>query len=410
MKMLKIQTIDEVKAKIRENFSISESELVTEEIRIENALGRIIAEDIKSTINVPTFNRSTVDGYAVKSKDTEGASESIPMILDLLDPVEMGQENLIKIEQGTAVYVPTGGMVPTGADSMVMIEYTENFGVSEIGINRSASPRENVVFVGDDVEKGQVVIRKNTRIRPQEIGALAAIGIKEIRAYKKIKVAVISTGDELIKNIDELKDGKVLDINTSTLKATAEKLGCEVVAEYVLKDEFELLKETVQRELERCDVIAISGGSSVGDKDFTADVIDALGEPGVFVHGMAIKPGKPTICGKIQEAALFGLPGHPVSAMVVFQVLLEEYLKVRSQSSMMKSTVQGQLETNVYAAPGRETYQMVKIHNEGGKNYVRPIFGKSGMITLLSEADGYLKIPMDTEGIPKGEIVEVVLF
>ncbi len=408
MRLMKAWNIDEVKLKLKEEFI--DYELNTEYVHITKAVDRVLAEDIFADADVPHFRRSTVDGYALISKDTYGANESMPMLLAVIGEVYMGRESNLKITSEHAVYVPTGGMVPLGSDAVAMVEYTEKIDENEIAVYRATAPGENMINIGDDINSGEKVLEIGTKVRPQDIGVLSSIGIQQVKVYSKPRVAIISTGDEIIDPEEELKPGVIRDINTFTLSAMAERLGCMITKKVVIRDEIVKLQEILEQSMYEDDIIIISGGSSVGTKDITAEVINSVGKPGVLIHGVAIKPGKPTIIGKINNKPVFGLPGQPVSAMIVFKVIVEHFIKNLMGLEEMEGYIEATLSTNIHSTQGRETYQMVTLEKEGNGYIAIPIYGKSGMITLMSKAKGYIKIDANTEGLNVGEKVRVFLF
>ncbi|OGO77781.1 MAG: hypothetical protein A2Y23_14960 [Clostridiales bacterium GWB2_37_7] len=405
MKLLKVDTIQQVLDKMEYQFR--DIKLSTEEINILEVVGRTAAEEILSQYNIPDFNRSTVDGYAIVASDTFGVTDSIPVFLDVIGQVEMGKATNIVINKGQAAYVPTGGMVPSGADAVIMIEYIEEMDNKTIAAYSATAPGENIIRIGDDVAAGASLIHKGKLIKPQDIGAMAAAGIRQINVYEKPRVAVISTGDEIADPFGDIEAGEIRDINTYTLSAMLEEMGAAVTVRKVIKDEFELLRSNVEAALENNHIVIISGGSSVGTKDVTAKVIDCLGEPGVFVHGMAVKPGKPTIIGKAKGRALFGLPGHPVSAVMVFKVLVGHFIAKLMNRDHFSLQIPAECSTNVHSSPGKETFQMVELQQIGNGYLAVPLHGKSGAISLVSKAHGFVRIPHNKEGISKGEIVMV---
>lgn len=399
MRLYNVHTLEQTEEKIKHHFN----SFKTEERNIDACYHRILAEDIYAKIDVPTFNRSTVDGYAVRAKDTNGASDTMPMLLKNLGEVEMGEDTSIVIKEDTCCYVPTGGLVPQGADAMVMIEYTEDFD-GEIAVLKTITPLQNIVHKGDDVNAGHKILSKGTKLTSRHIGVLAATGIFDVLVYTPIRVSIISTGDELITTEQALNRGEVFDINTHTIKQHCKVFDLHVINTFVLKDDYQLIKKTMSSCISQSDIMIISGGSSVGHKDYTADIIDDLaGGQGVLIHGLAIKPGKPTIVGKVDEKLVIGLPGHPVSALMVFDQLMRMYLSNISDYS--PKTKQGYLTQNIHSAPGKATFVMVRTDDN-----VTPILGKSGMITLLSNADGYIKINANDEGLDQGDQVTVYQF
>ncbi len=407
MDFFNIVSVEEGKKMMIEAFK--EYHIEIEEINILDATDRVLAEAVVAKENVPEFNRSTVDGYAVKSSDTHGASESIPSFLTLLGEIKMGEEAKVKISSGEAIYVPTGGMIPEGTDAVIMIEYAEKLDDATLMVYRPQSVGENVILKGDDIKAGERIIEKGKKLTPQDIGVLAAIGASKINVYKRPRFFIISTGDELVDLDEELTMGKVRDINSYALYSLIIKLGGEISGSSIVRDDFELLRSSVENALEASDVVIISGGSSVGTRDYTSKVINSFKGKGVFVHGVSIKPGKPTIIGEGKGKVIFGLPGHPVSSIIIFKVFIEYFIKhlLNIKENINKTTAI--LDFNFPSSPGKETYQTVNIVERNGKNYAIPTFGKSGMITLLSKSDGYIVLKPHEEGILKGEEREVYL-
>ncbi|MDR7855350.1 molybdopterin molybdotransferase MoeA [Tissierella sp.] len=408
MEFFKVVSVDEGKSLLMDNFK--DYEFQTEKINILESVGRVLAEDIYSDINVPEFNRSTVDGYAIKVSDSHGATDSIPSILTIVGEVLMGQEAKISIKSGEAVYVPTGGMIPQGADGVIMIENTEKMDDNTILIYKSISQDENIIHKGEDIEKNALALKKGRKITPEVVGVLAALGISSFNIYRKPRFYNISTGDEIIGIDEELTMGKVRDINSYALSALIEKLGGEVVGNTIIKDDYHVLRAEVEKALEVSDIVMISGGSSVGTRDYTHQVINSFNGKGVFVHGVSIKPGKPTIMGEGKGKLIFGLPGHPVSSIIVFKTFLEFFINKKLGIDTISPRINAIVDSNFPSSPGRTTYQMVSLGERDGRFYATPSFGKSGMISLLSESQGYIIIEIHEEGVYKGEEREVYLF
>lgn len=407
MRMLKVDTIGNTRKKILEQFS--DLTVLPEVVELEEGIGRIVYEDIFSPFDVPEFNRSTVDGYAVVSKDTFGVSESLPVFLDVIDSVEMGKVAEKDLKTGQAIYVPTGGMIPKGADGMIMIEYVENLDKNTIAVYRTVAPGEGIIFKGEDIRSKELLIKKGKKLSPQDIGAIAAMGINQIKVFQKPRVAIISTGDEIVPPGERVKFGQIRDINTYSLGALIENLGGTITQRLLIADDFNLIKERLDKVLDNNHIVLISGGSSVGLKDVTAKVIDDLGEPGVFVHGLAVKPGKPTIIGKVKNKAVFGLPGHPVSAMIICRIIVGFLInRMISGENIEDVYLEAISKENIHSSPGKETYQMVELIREDGKVYAQPIYGKSGSISTLIHADGFIRINQNTEGVNKGDKVWVI--
>lgn len=381
----------------------------TQTVKSLDALGRTVSNDVYAEVDLPGFNRSTVDGYAVKSMDVMGASESIPSFLQCVKEIAMGEEVEYTLKNGETAYVPTGGMLPEGADGVVMIEYADKLDADTILMYKPIAPGENMTFRGDDLKKGEVIVNKGKFITPYDIGLLSGLGISEINVYKKPVFSVISTGDEIIDINETQKTGQVRDINGYALSALITQLGGEVYMKTIVKDDFSKLKDTLSNALESSDIIIFSGGSSVGAKDYTEQVIESFEGGQVLVHGVSIKPGKPTIIGKVNNKLVFGLPGHPVSAMIVFNRLVKEYAIMLLNKKANLFSVKAKLDSNVHSSPGKETYQMVQLVEADGEYTAVPIYAKSGIMTLLAKASGYIRIPNETEGLLKDENVDVFL-
>ncbi|MBP8864895.1 MAG: molybdopterin molybdotransferase MoeA [Acetobacterium sp.] len=407
MELLKVKTIDEMKQIINETFN--NITLKNETIDISHGLGRVLSADIVSTMDVPHFDRSVVDGYAVKLTDVQGASNAIPGFLRIVGEVQMGKETIESLHQGETFYVPTGGMVPAGTEAMIMIEYTEKLGEKDLAIYTNAGANENMMRIGDDIRNGELVFSRGHLLRPQDIGVLSALGYQHIAVYKRPRLSIISTGDEIIRPGTTPKPGEVIDINTPALAAVAKRLGAEVISTGYARDDREEIRSAVENGIENGDMVILSGGSSMGEKDYTVQVIDGLGQ--VLLHGLAVKPGKPTILGTVSQKPVIGLPGQPAAAIMVLMIVLQEFMKLYYGQDVFKyQTVQGMLMENVHAAPGRRTFQTVSISKTENGIEVRPSHGKSGMITLLSYSDGYIEITENEEGKNTGDLVEVTLF
>ena len=405
MELLSTYTVEQVKEKIMEAFK--DFPLKTERIPITEARGRVLAQDVISFENIPEFHRSTVDGYGVMYQDTLGASEGNATYLQKRFAVEMGEAVSEKIEAGECAYIPTGGMIPEGANAVVMVEQTEIFDEKTIGIIKPVSDLENILQKGEDIQVGKEVFTKGDRLRTQDIGLLAGLGVKEVRVYQKIAVGLISTGDEIVQIHKQPGPGEIRDMNRYSLGAALERDGFNLVKTSVVKDQKSLLRKTLEEFLISCDLVLISGGSSMGEKDFTKEVINSLGKPGVFVHGVSMKPGKPTIVGKIGKKAVFGLPGQPVSALMVYEILVKSLTKIYEKVKLKDPYIMGEMDRNFPSASGRAHYFMVSLYEKEGKNYVTPVYGKSGTLSMMSKAMGYVVIGSDDEGLNKGEVVKV---
>ena len=370
----------------------------------------ILAEDMYASSDIPGFRRSVVDGYAVVAADTAGAGEAIPVFLKPAGSVCMGKPAGFSIQSGECGYVPTGGMLPDGADAVVMVEYCENAG-RDVAVYEAVAPGAGMVLAGEDIRKGELLLRQGKALRPQEGGALAAAGITLVPVFVPLKLTLISTGDELVPPEQNPNPGEVRDMNSHALKALAVKRGFNVVSARVLPDDEGRIEAAVREAMTASDVVVVSGGSSQGDKDTAAAVMDRAAKPGVFTHGLALKPGKPTILGWDEESrtVLAGLPGHPVAAMMVFELLLG-WLNDTLFNVPAPFPVPAAISCNLPGSPGRAVCQPVILRLDNGAFSAEPVFGKSGMITTLTRADGYIIIDLNKEGLKKGEPVLVHLF
>jgi molybdopterin molybdotransferase len=406
MKFLKAYNPDRIKEMMREHFSNIEIE--TEIIHISEAQYRYSSMDIMSSVNIPDFNKSTVDGYALMSSDTRGASESMPVFLDVSGEVLMGTEAHIEVVENTCVYIPTGGMIPKGADAVVMIEYTEKLNEDTVAVNVAMHPGENIIYIGEDINVDDIIVKKGRKITAFDMGALSAIGVSEISVFKKPKAVIISSGDEIRKPEVEIKLGEVRDINSFVVGALIEKYGGQVIYKSIVNDDEGSLFNEVEKWIDKTDIVIVSGGSSAGIKDVTAEVLDSFGEPGLFVHGAAVKPGKPTIMSCARNTALLGLPGHPGSSSIIFTIFGKELFKILLKKEETRAFyIEAELTYNLAGAPGKETYVMGTLELNDGKYLFNPLIKKSAAISQLSKSEGYVVIKSGTEGIEKGNIVKV---
>lgn len=409
--MIKVKSVSETMEIIDSMFA--EMDVNAELVHIDSASGRICFEDVFSGEDVPAFNRSSVDGYAVISKDTFGASDSMPSQLKLCGEIVMGEMPSNALTENECYYVPTGGCIPERADAVVMIEDAEDYQDGYIYINKSVAPGTNVVYKGDDIKLHELAIKKGTVLQPQHIGVACALGIEYIKVKRKLKAAIISTGDELVSSFEpeKAKGAKIRDINSHTIFAAVAKKGWDAVQYGIVGDNYDDIMNITKRALDKCDIVLISGGSSVGTRDLTAKVINDLGTPGVLIHGIAVKPGKPTIIGKVGEKAIVGLPGHPASAFMIFNHFVSKLMdKLYGAGTKAVPSVKARLVSNYPSNAGREEFVPVKLTTDTAQIIALPLFGKSAMIKILSSSDGYFIIPRDCEGVVKDQIVEVFIW
>lgn len=399
MEFFNVVSLEECIKILKKNFNFEKKK---EKLSLENSLGRILAQDIYSEIDIPGYDRSTVDGYAINVSDSSGASETMPTLMELKGFIRMGEISQIELKRGETAYVPTGGMVPKGANGIIMIEDSEKLGDNEILINRGISKNTNLILQGSEVRKNEKILSKGTKIGVYEISVLASLGKSEIEVYDQIKFHIISTGDEIIDITSSLEYGQIYDINGYAFKAMIEKKLGIVIKKVIVKDNLELLEKSIEEGIEKSDIVVISGGSSVGTMDYTKKSIEKnKGE--ILVHGMSIKPGKPTIIAKSNEKMILGLPGHPQSGITVFRIILDTIFDIKRKYTL------GKLTENVFGDPGKTIFINVKIENFENEIKIIPIYGKSSMVRPLMQSDGYIIIPSHREGLYMNENVKVWL-
>lgn len=392
--------------------------LPAEEVSAFEAVGRILAEDVLSPVDLPDFPRATMDGYAIQAADSFGAGESIPAYLEVVGQVLMGAVPPFRVGRGQAARLSTGGMIPEGADAVVMEEYTSRPDEGTLEVRRAVSAGENVLAPGDDLRKGERILPAGSRLRSQDIGAFAGVGVTVLKVRRRPRVAILPTGDELVDPRAEPRPGQVRDINRFSLAAAVIEAGGLPETHEILPDDLPAIRARLGEAVGRADVVLISGGSSMGVRDHTVEAIDSLGEPGVLVHGISIKPGKPTIIGRIRrggvDKAVVGIPGHPVSAFMIFHAFVRPILRQLSGQVSSFADEAGRLTArlarNLPSAPGREDLVRVSLERKDGVLLAHPLMGNSAMISTLTKADGFITIPLEREGLPAGSEVRVTLY
>lgn len=408
MKFFQVKSVEETFKLINDKITP-----LTEKITkpLFDALHFVLAEDLMVRENVPNFRRSSVDGYAVKAPDTFGSSESMPGFLTLLGEVKMGEAPSQLLKSGEAMYVPTGGMLPEGSDAMVMIEHCEDIG-GLLNVYRQVAPGENVISVGEDLKEGTLLLAKGTRLRSQELGALASQGITEVPVWRKPVIGYLSSGDEIVPaESSTVGLGEIRDMNMVTVGAQVHQWGLSFIYGGIVKDNREELEKRAKELLEKTDCLIISGGSSVGTKDFSVEVIESLGKPGVYVHGISVKPGKPTVLSMANKKPIIGLPGHPASAMIIFHLFGKHILETLQGITVEENKFfYAKVTKNIPSSPGRTDFIRVRLYEQDQEWYAEPIFGKSGLISTLVKSDGMIEIASESEGIYKGDSVPVRLF
>jgi len=382
--------------------------VAAERVALAAAGGRVLAADFIAGADLPGFRRSTMDGYAVCASSTFGASDSAPALLTVVGSVEMGTRAEVGVRQGQAARILTGGMVPPGADAVVMVEHTEPIDEATIEVTRAVAPRENLIEPADDVGRGDTLLERGARLRPQELGLLAALGSREVEVFARPVVAVISTGDEVVPIEVDPAPGQIRDVNTHTLSAMVERAGGVPRRLGIVGDDFDALLAACRDALAGADIVLLSGGSSVGSRDLTLEVLEALPGSRVLLHGVAIKPGKPTILADVGGKAFWGLPGHVASAMVVFHVLVRRHLEhIAGARPGLSIRVPALLSRNVASVHGRRDFLRVRLEERDGRLFAVPVLGKSGLIRTMVEADGLVEIARDVEGLVEGSEVRV---
>ncbi|MCD6113673.1 MAG: molybdopterin biosynthesis protein [Thermoprotei archaeon] len=384
--------------------------LGVEKVSLERALGRVLAENVVAKVNSPPFDRSTVDGYAVRSIDVAGARENNPIRLKVVGKVEAGEIPKISVESGEAVEIATGAPIPPGADAVVMVEFTRKVCENIIEVFKSVSLGGNISQTASDVMIGEVIAYKGTVITPQIIGALAAVGVSRVLVFKKPKVAILSTGNELVKPGTPLSYGKIYDVNSYTLYSSVLEDGGDPEIIGILPDSYEKIKETLSYALKNYDVIITSGSTSAGIGDLMYRVLDELGSPGVIVHGLNVKPGKPTIIAIINNKLVFGLPGYPVSCLMNYNLIVKPIIrKLAGLRTKKTSVVKAVLPFRVFGEKGRRTFVPVALIRRG-KLIAFPVGGDSGSIARLTRSDGFIVVPENTSFLEENSEVNVYLF
>ncbi len=374
-------------------------------IAVEEALGRVAAKDVTSLENVPSFPRSAMDGYAVRAEDTFGSSESLPSCLTVVGEVRMGAQADIEVGPGQAALIHTGGMMAKQADAVVMVENARIVDTETIEVVRAVARGENVLRVGEDVKEGDIVIAAGSVVRPPSIGVMLAAGITRIEVFDRVRVALISTGDELVPPDTRPGPGQIRNTNAYSLAGLAVEAGADPVRMGIVKDQREHLLATCQRAMQEADIVAVTAGSSVSTRDLTADVIQELGSPGVLVHGVSIRPGKPVILACIEGVPFFGLPGNPSSCMITFSLFVTPAIQKRGGYDRLPGWhhLQAKLTRNVPSVSGREDYVTVKLIEKDGEVWAEPLFAKSNFLSAMREANGVARIPLNRGGLSEGE-------
>jgi len=381
---------------------------------IGESLGMVCAEDLVAAEDLPAFARSTVDGYAVRAEDTFGAAETMPAYLNLAQEVFMGKEADFMLVDDTANKIPTGGMLPGRADAVVMFEHVQVIDNKMIEIMKSVAPGENVIQAGEDVKRGEVLVNRGHRIRPADIGAAAGIGITQVQVFDRPVVSIISTGDEIIPADQSPSLGQIRDSNSYVIAGMVAQTGGVPKRRGIFSDDYTVIRNAVEEAMKDSDAIAVSGGTSVGTKDMIARIIDDIGNPGILFHGISLKPGKPMIGGMIHSIPIFGLPGHPAAVSVCVDLFIRPIMNAlcgleERRAEELKGVVWARLSRNVASSQGREEHIRAVIEEREDGLWAVPLLGKSGLLRTLVHADGTFVVPVNVNGMEKGETVAVRL-
>jgi molybdopterin molybdotransferase len=398
--------------------------IASEEVSISLSLGRVTSQAITSPVDLPEFDRSTMDGYAVRSADTFGAAEGRAVYLRVVGDIPMGRLPDRGVAAGETMRIATGGALPLGADAVVMFEHTQPIDVEGVEVVKAVAPRENITLTGEDIRKGELVLMKGHVIRPQDMAALACMGILHIPVFEKPGVAIISTGNEIVPADTKPGPGQIRDSNSYSLEGLIMLAGGVPVKMGIIPDDYGRLRSALEDAVQRCNIVLFTGGSSVGTADFTANVINNMGPPGVLVHGISIKPGKPLIVGLVkrqngnEQVPVFGLPGHQAAVAICFELFVKPVLTQLTglvmppalEGILPSRAVKAKLARSISSSPGREDHIRVTLEKRDDGLWARPVFGASGLISTLVKAVGTVVVPVNKTGIEAGEEVEVRLF
>jgi molybdenum cofactor synthesis domain-containing protein len=405
----KLVSLNEAKRILQEKFSAKP--VGTEHVPLSEAYDRVLAKDIVAHIDVPPFNRAIVDGYAVKAKDTFGADETNPITLKICGRVNVGESPCTSVENGSAAEIATGAPIPQDADAVIMFEHTTRKDANVI-LHRPVSKGDNIMKTGSDIKKGDIILKKGQTLSSREIGVLAALGLAKVEVYKRPKVAVISTGPEIVEPGKPLLSGRIYDINAHTLSIAVLECGGQPLNLGIVPDEADKIEATIRKALDSTDVVITSGGVSAGPRDIVPEILNSLGEPGVIVSGIAVKPGKPTTIAIVDKKLIFSLPGHPTSSLLMFHILVRPIIsKIAGKTEETFPLIEAITREKMFSEKGRRTFIMVNLsQDKNGRTLASPVpTGLSGAITTLTKADGFIEIPENQQFINMGEDVKVYL-
>jgi molybdenum cofactor synthesis domain-containing protein len=392
--------------------SVAVNKQNSELVQLDEMLGRALAEDIVSDVNVPSHDRAAMDGYAVEAADTFGASQTTPATLKIVGRVEMARYPEFQLECGEAAEISTGGIMPRGTDAVVMLEYAKRVDEKEIEVLASVTPNENVSRAGEDIRVGDIVLRQGTRLRAPDIAMLAALSISEARVICKPRVAVICTGSELVELGDSVPQGKIVNTNRFLLSALIRQSDAVPVYLGIAKDSLEDISRLIRLALQKADIVVVTGGTSVGERDLVPEAIDQVGKPGMIVHGISIRPGMPTGLASADAKPVISLSGQPVAAMIGFNMFVQPLvLRLLGTRNEPAASVKAKMSRRVASAIGMRTFLRVNVRESDGSYFADPIAtAGSGVLSSMTKANGMVVISEDKEGIEAGEEVTVLLF
>jgi molybdopterin molybdotransferase len=403
--MLTVLSVADARKKILS--SVPGSGRKVDVVSLLDATNRILAKPLTAGCDLPPFPRSTMDGFAVSAPDTFGASEAMPALLTVSGEVLMGQAPPSRLTPGQALRISTGGMLPAGSDAVVMVEYTEDLGDQTIAVYHAVAPGENTILRGEDLKTGETVLPAGHRLRPQDIGALAALGCGKVETVARPQITILSTGDELVPPEREPGPGQVRDINSYLLASLVFQTGGIPKVLGIVPDRAEALYSALQK-AQNSDCVILSGGSSAGTRDLTAETIDRLGQPGVLFHGVSMRPGKPLIFGVVGEKPFFGLSGNPTSALVGFRLFVGPLLLKLQGAEEKEPVLWARTERNLSSASGREDYFRAVVYNRDGELWAHPMLGQANLISTVVKGNALLRVPQNCEGVEAGEKLEVM--
>jgi putative molybdopterin biosynthesis protein len=408
---LEVVSADEAHARFERALDLSP--LAAEDVTLADSLGRVLARDVVAAVDAPPFDRSNVDGFALRSADTVGASDTAPKRFTLnREVIACGFAPALEVKPGTATTIATGGVIPRGADAVAMVEYTELFdnGAPAIELRRTIAPGQFVSYAGSDIARGETLLRRGTRIGSREIGMLAACGLAKVGVVRRPKVAVLSTGNELVTPGETLRPAGVYDSNGAIIAAAVAEAGGEPVTFGAFPDDAIVLEKAVRDALARCDMVVLSGGTSKGAGDLSHHIVSKLGKPGILVHGVALKPGKPLCLGVIDGTPIVVLPGFPTSAIFTFHAFVAPVIRARAGLPPdAAETVSARIPVRIPSEMGRQEFALVALVRGEDGAVAFPTAKGSGSVTSFSQADGFISIDALASAIDAGTHAQVTL-